>query len=442
MKRIALFLACALLSMTLCSCAIEPISDVVPEMGHQSDYIYHLNSDQPDENDAPEVPVDNGPRVLCDTEDFTVTVTSMDNDEKRGVCYVTFEYENTSGINLAFYRAFVTVNGWQTEDYIFYEDVAPGETYTEELELHSYSINGEAITPVDMASFRLTVSDADDHWADPLLRENYVLYPSGLTEDQIEIIEREHVPGEQVLVDNKDLSFVIMDIDEEALFGPEIRCYIENKTDEFIDFSIYDMAVNRWAIDPAFFVTLTPGCRQYTNITLDPKITEMCGIERIDLLVFDLMVTSSFDFDSDYYVYDQFCVAPNGHSPDDIPLPERTPVDGEKIIVNDEKFTIILEPLTREGSSLFMNLFIENRMGADVAVALEDFRINGRYDASNYEYASIPVSSSIYYPVEVVAYSFPDISIEDVESLGCTLVIENYDPYYGIIFSKKVSTSF
>jgi len=261
MKRIALFLACALLSLTLCSCAIEPISDVVPDMGYSSDHIYHLNSDQPDENDAPDVPVDNGPRVLCDTEDFTVTVTSMENDEKRGVCYITFEYENKSDINLEFYRAYVTVNGWQTEDYILIEDVAPGESYTEELELHSYSINGEAITPVDKTSFMLTICDAADFWADPLLRENYVLYPSGLTEDQIEIIEREHVQGEMVVADYYDFSFVMMDINEEALFGPEIRCYIENNTDEFIDFSLQNMAVNGWTINPYFLVTLAPGCR-------------------------------------------------------------------------------------------------------------------------------------------------------------------------------------
>ncbi len=434
MKKLALFLACVLLSMTLCSCTIESIADSGSDQGSQT------QPTQTTEQNPPAVTNDTGEHTIHEDEDFAITVTSIEYDDTANVCTINLKYENHSDKELDFYCGDVTVNGW-TSTSSWFSCIDSGESCVEEIVLGSGTMNGHIITSADRVSFLMEVCDAYNYSADPLLNEVFTLYPSGLTDDEIVIPERNHTPNEMVVVDDDDISFVVMDASMNDTLGTAgFIFYIANRTNEYLEFTLIDTSINRWAIDPHCFLTVAPGSRFYAYVTLDHDVLNLCGIEQIDQFTAELQVYSRDDIDG-YYFSEIFSMFPTGCSPEDIPSPERVPIEGENVILDSDGLTVILDPLRTDGDSVFMNLYIRNSTGMPLYITMDNFTANGTDEFYQYVVEYIPVAGSFYYPVECTEYDLYEIDFEDIEYIDCTLEIMELD-MYEIIFNEHIISSF
>lgn len=117
----------------------------------------------------------------------------------------------------------------------------------------------------DEVSFLLRVYDAKKGGED-LVRETFVLYPTGLTPDQVVYPERRTEAGEQVMVNDDGLTFIVLSSESDDLWSFTLHCYLENKTDHPVLLGMTDVTVDGRAEDPIWAKRIPTGARRYESI--------------------------------------------------------------------------------------------------------------------------------------------------------------------------------
>ena len=72
---------------------------------------------------------------------------------------------------------------------------------------------------------------------------------------------------EVVLVDNEQMSVKVKEYTEDALWGPSMKLYLENKTDNTMMFSIDGCAVNGYMNDPFWAFEVIGGSKANQEVS-------------------------------------------------------------------------------------------------------------------------------------------------------------------------------
>ena len=224
--------------------------------------------------------------VIVDNEYCTITIVNV-NETKRNVDF-KFNLENkTEDTNLMFSIDNVAANNWMLPT-LFADSVAPGKKSIETLEL--MNIGDYNLTSIDKLEFSLRVYDYDDWMADDFVNEVMILYPTGLSEDEV-ISPEISLPGtETVLVDNDYCSIIILEDYTDKLWGYTLSTYIENKTTDMdMLFSVDDVSVNGYMVDPFWATSVTAGNKKLSGISFSDSQFKENGIENVENVEFELI---------------------------------------------------------------------------------------------------------------------------------------------------------
>ena len=184
----------------------------------------------------------------------------------------------------------ITVNRFQ-DDPMWIEMVEPGQTLEVPLDFNMASdIFLNMVKSYDEISFSLYVSDWSDWTADYLVEENFTIYPTGLTAEQIVPLGRPTTPNEKVVVDNKDLLFVILEPTEDTFMGFEATYYVENRTGSTISFYLSDGEVNGIDMPILGAENLTAGTKTVGSLSFLKTDFEQNGIKEIREIEFEMEV--------------------------------------------------------------------------------------------------------------------------------------------------------
>ena len=130
--------------------------------------------------------------------------------------------------------------------------------------------------------------------------EPFTIYPTGKTPAEIVYPERRTAASEKVIVDNDVLTFVILESEDDSIWGYSLNCYLENKSDKSLTFSADDVSVNGFMIDPFWASTVLPGKRNYSSMSFSDSEFEENGIEEVEKVEFTLRVYDADNwFDED-----------------------------------------------------------------------------------------------------------------------------------------------
>jgi len=113
--------------------------------------------------------------VLVDNENVTVIVTGYEHDEIWGYT-ANFFLVNKTDKNLYFGANDVSVNGYMIDPF-FIESVPAGKCAFSTMSWSDEKFEENDIADVESIEFVLSVSDADDFWADDLVNETFTLNP-------------------------------------------------------------------------------------------------------------------------------------------------------------------------------------------------------------------------------------------------------------------------
>ena len=280
---------CVFIALSLCGCSCAGGQQETPPPAQPQAGSSAGNSQSVGENAADD-------RVIVDNSECVFVVTGTD-DSSRGYT-VEVRCENRGSRTLMFSLSECSVNGWMVDPF-WAEEVSAGNRSNSKIVFDRDDLDRCGITSVDEIEFGLHIYDSDDWEADPVVSDDYTLYPTGLGPGRIDIPQRTAKEGEQVIIDNNRCSFIIESVDPDGIMGYTLTCYLENKTDDELMFSWDDVAVNGTMIDPFWAASVEDGKRAYAEISFFNSDFEENGIDSVEKIEFRLRVYDSDDWDAD-----------------------------------------------------------------------------------------------------------------------------------------------
>lgn len=248
---------------------------------------------------APNDNVDFQEIVVVDNEFCTIRITGLKPDDFLGFSLNVYLENKSSDTDYYFSVDYASVNGLQVDPF-FTEEIAAGKKLNTKITLMDSGLR-EYIDLYSDIEIAFSVQDSDDWEAEPVAEEVARFYPYG--EDKATAFVREPQDGDVVIVDNEDITVIVMGYAEDPYVGFSVLYYIENHTDKVLSFSADDVSVNDFVAEPYWGVEVQPGKAIISSMGWYDSLFEDNGIttvEKIDMTfrVFDL---------NDWTLPDIFC---------------------------------------------------------------------------------------------------------------------------------------
>ena len=123
-------------------------------------------------------------------------------------------------------------------------------------------------------------------------------------------VATEPVASEIVLVDNEACTVKVTGFDPNGILGYGVKFFLENKIDESLMFSVKDVSVNGFMIDPFWASEVAGEKKANETITFLANDFKENGVETVSEITFTLTVYESDDVLSDNIVEETFTVKP------------------------------------------------------------------------------------------------------------------------------------
>lgn len=200
-----------------------------------------------------EASIREGETVLAQSDDYLMKIKETFSDEENGYGWRIY-LENDSDKDIQFLLENVTVNGFVC-DPCWGSAVCAGKRSNEEIGWYPYSLEKNGITQItEIEGMLRIVSGFED--ADSYRQEMVPIHLYPLGEDAVQPFVRTPVEGEYTVADN-DYCTAIVTGQKEEEYGFTIEVYIENKTDQTLEFVLDSTTVNGTALEGGWGVLIT-----------------------------------------------------------------------------------------------------------------------------------------------------------------------------------------
>lgn len=172
------------------------------------------------------------------------------------------------------------------------------------------TLEKSGITDVTDIYMYLRAYESDSYEAEDVANNSVHIYPKG-QENAVTYV-REVKDTDTVLVDNENVTIIITGMEIDEVFGSEsLGFYLVNKTSENVTFSMDDVSVNGFAMDPFFIVSVSPGLSKFVAADWYNYDFEENNIEKIEKIEFTFTASSSDDYTKDDYFNDKVIYTPD-----------------------------------------------------------------------------------------------------------------------------------
>lgn len=312
MKRLILLALCLSMALSLCACGgSAPAPTEPPLSATEAPTDAPLTGAPTAPAQMPtEPPVDYtlSGQVLVDNESCAFTVTGTEFNEHLGL-QLHVLCENKSDRTLMFSWNNVSVCGFMY-DPLWAEEVAPGKKVNTTIGIDTYALEQMHVDSVDQIDFDLWVQDSEAFMDAPVVNAGFTLYPTGMTAETVKFPVYEPGAADTVIVDNEDLTFIVMNVDDELADYYTLNCYISNKTDKNLMISWDEVSVNGFMVNPFWAMSVAAGKQAYTEIIFYRSDLQEQDIEVVQDIEFRLQAYDNDNWDADYLLDEVYTFKP------------------------------------------------------------------------------------------------------------------------------------
>ena len=362
-------------------------------------------------------------QVLVDNDNLNITIINVYEDDIFGFT-VSIYYENkTSNKELMFALGDTVVNGYLINS-LWVDSLAAGEKATDTIYVSSSDLNQLGIVWVDKIEMYIRVYDNDGWLADDLINTKYVLYPTGLSENDVVSPDRPISSNEVTLVDDEYLTFIIIDTYVDNIWGYTLKVYLENKTtDKEIMYSLNDIIINGYKINALWAKSLPSETKALSEIQLSSTDMEASGITTVDKIEIYTRIYDNNDWFADEFINDKFTIYPTGLSEGEIVSPSRPSNETEYIVFDNEEVTfIIIETYDDRIWGYSVKIYLENKTDKELMFTWDDVSVNG-YSIDPYWATTLMPRSKSVDSISFFESDFEENNIKVVNEIGFTLRI-------------------
>lgn len=249
-----------------------------------------------------------GETVIVDNESCTFTVKSIELDDVWGFT-LNVLCENKTDKNVMFSWDSVSVNGYMLDPF-WATSVTAGNKANSTISFYDTDLADCGISTVDEITFMLSVYDMDDYSAPYILEEQYSIYPTGLDASTVKYPDRITKTGENTVIDDDNITFIILGDTTDGDYAYTLNCYIKNKTDKNLTFSMDDVSVNGFMIDPLCVETIAAGKSVYMDVNFADVDFEANSVTKVEKIDYTVTVYNSDDWSEDYLINSAFSYTP------------------------------------------------------------------------------------------------------------------------------------
>ncbi|MFA5007512.1 MAG: hypothetical protein WC509_08660 [Candidatus Izemoplasmatales bacterium] len=258
---------------------------------------------------SPARPTSPSEAVLVDDDHATFVVFDTYIDDIWGYSLDVYIENKSTEQTMMFTVDDVVVNGYLISSF-WACALYPGSKAVTTIHLSESGFRDSGIVSADKIELYVRIYDDDDDWmADDLIDGRFVIYPTGLTEDEVVSPARPSGDAEFVVLDDESVTFVIIEsFDDDGDYI--LTVFLENKTDAELMFTWDDVAVNGFAIDPYWASSLVPGSKYVTTIDFYESDFAECDIDIVTAVRFLLRIYDVVDWSADDVVNATFTYRP------------------------------------------------------------------------------------------------------------------------------------
>ena len=144
--------------------------------------------------------------------------------------------------------------------------VEGGRTAQEQILFERSRLEESHLSSVTEIMFRLYIYDPNNSGSKPVVDQVFTYYPGGKEEASAVYAERITVPGEDIVLDDENACFVILQ-PVDSFWGYTLECYMENRKDKTLLISWSDVYINGQEADPMWAVEVFPRKRGYSKVS-------------------------------------------------------------------------------------------------------------------------------------------------------------------------------
>ena len=235
--------------------------------------------------------------------------------------------------------------------------------------------------------------------------------------------------ADQVVYDSDLCTFKIVDAGIDEIWGFTLNVYIENKTsDKKLSFSLEDVLVNGYAVEPFWSEDVTAGKKANSSIYFFDDTFDKLGTTSADELTFTLHVSDADDWTADDLSKERITVYPTGLSADKVVYPQRRTTDKEFVAIDNEKLTfIILDTENNADWGYTLNCYLENKTDESLMFSWSDVSVNG-FMADPFWANELCAHGKCYCGIAFKAI-LEENGITDVEQIEATLRVYSVDDW-------------
>lgn len=244
--------------------------------------------------------------TVVDNDECAIKITDIDADNMWG--YTLKVYLENKNAEKTYMYAVVSasVNGIEV-DPLFADEVAAGKKANKEIHFMDDSLKKNGIEFTDIAmTFR--VYDSNDWVADEVARETVHVYPLG--EENATLFVREEQASDQVLIDNEKCKVTFIGTENDPIWGYTLNLYLENKSDSSVMFSVEDVSVNGYMIDPFWAKTVSAGNVAFSGISFSTSALEENNIETVEAIELTIRANNDEDYSANDYAKETVTINP------------------------------------------------------------------------------------------------------------------------------------
>lgn len=230
--------------------------------------------------------------------------------------------------------------------------------------------------------------------------------------------------AETVVYDENGIKITVTGIDNNSLFGKEIKFLVENSTDKNITVSGNTFIVNGVTLYGMMYIDVAAGKKANDTLTFMRTDLENAGISEIaSVSAHDLHITDTDSFDTLY----------------EIPLSIETSVsetysqainDAGDVVFEQDGITVIAQVVTDSMWGNTVRLLVKNGTGKDVIVNAENISVNG-FTITAWMYDVVCKDTVRFCDLDLFSSGLKDNGIEEIEDVSFTIRVteeETYDP--------------
>ena len=267
--------------------ALALILGALPGCGRNNPSVLQLpegtaaGSSQSQETPSPLKPIGDktckvGQETIPESTLFSFILHSADFDPQLGLT-LKFDSTNKSPVrNFVVELSYLSVNGYM-QDAGYEALVSAGQTVPGEILIPSSNLRSSGVSSVDeLILYPLIYDESMPMGQGDVVDGAFRFYPTGQTQGKVVYPVRQITAAEQTFLDNGFASLIVLSAQMSDADDLNVQCYVENKTDRFLNFAWSDVAVNGAAVSCDDETVVAPGMRRYVTVSI-PSVEPNTG---------------------------------------------------------------------------------------------------------------------------------------------------------------------